>query len=105
MFHFPAPLHPCNYRQQPAKQSLRRAVANFSILCYRYRSVSSAAIIRYELVSCQEEYEMKKDVPPRDRVFQTASRLLYQNGYCAIGVDTIAAESGIGKMTLYRHYP
>jgi AcrR family transcriptional regulator len=48
---------------------------------------------------------MKKDVAPRDRVFQTASRLFYQNGYRAIGVDTIAAESGIGKMTLYRHYP
>jgi len=48
---------------------------------------------------------MKKEVAPRDRVFQTASRLFYQHGYRAIGVDTIAAESGIGKMTLYRHYP
>ena len=48
---------------------------------------------------------MKKEVAPRDQVFQTAARLFYQNGYRAIGVDTIAAESGIGKMTLYRHYP
>jgi AcrR family transcriptional regulator len=48
---------------------------------------------------------MKKQVAPKDKVFQTASRLFYQNGYRAIGVDTIAAESGIGKMTLYRHYP
>lgn len=48
---------------------------------------------------------MKKQVTPRDQVFQTAARLFYQNGYRAIGVDTIAAESGIGKMTLYRHYP
>lgn len=48
---------------------------------------------------------MKKQVAPRDQVFQTAARLFYQNGYRAIGVDTIAAESGIGKMTLYRHYP
>ena len=47
---------------------------------------------------------MKKEIAPRDQVFQTASRLFYQNGYRAIGVDTIAAESGIGKMTLYRHY-
>ena len=31
--------------------------------------------------------------------------MFYQHGYRAIGVDTIAAESGIGKMTLYRHYP
>jgi len=48
---------------------------------------------------------MKREIAPRDQVFQTASRLFYQNGYRAIGVDTIAAESGIGKMTLYRHYP
>ena len=48
---------------------------------------------------------MKKETTPKDKVFQTASRLFYQNGYRAIGVDTLAAESGIGKMTLYRHYP
>lgn len=48
---------------------------------------------------------MKKDIAPKDKVFQTASRMFYQYGYRAIGVDTLAAESGIGKMTLYRHYP
>lgn len=48
---------------------------------------------------------MKKEVAPKDKVFQTAARLFYQHGYRAIGVDTLAAESGIGKMTLYRHYP
>jgi len=48
---------------------------------------------------------VKKEVAPKDKVFQTAARLFYQDGYRAIGVDTIAAESGIGKMTLYRHYP
>jgi AcrR family transcriptional regulator len=31
--------------------------------------------------------------------------MFYQHGYRAIGVDTLAEESGIGKMTLYRHYP
>jgi AcrR family transcriptional regulator len=48
---------------------------------------------------------MKSKSTPKDKLFQTAARLFYQNGYRAIGVDTIAAESGIGKMTLYRHYP
>lgn len=48
---------------------------------------------------------MRKEIAPKDQVFQTAARLFYQHGYRAIGVDTIAAESGIGKMTLYRHYP
>ncbi len=47
---------------------------------------------------------MKNEITPKDRVFQTAGRLFYQYGYRAVGVDTIAAESGIGKMTLYRHY-
>jgi len=48
---------------------------------------------------------MKKEIAPKDKVFQTAARLFYQHGYRAVGVDTLAAESGIGKMTLYRHYP
>jgi AcrR family transcriptional regulator len=48
---------------------------------------------------------MKKETAPKDKVFQTATRMFYQHGYRAIGVDTLAAESGIGKMTLYRHYP
>jgi AcrR family transcriptional regulator len=42
---------------------------------------------------------------PKEKLFQTAARLFFQRGYRAVGVDTIAAESGIGKMTLYRHFP
>jgi AcrR family transcriptional regulator len=48
---------------------------------------------------------MKTNARPKDKLFQKAARLFYQHGYRAIGVDTIAVESGIGKMTLYRHYP
>lgn len=48
---------------------------------------------------------MKNTNTPKDKLFQTAARLFYQHGYRAIGVDTIAAEARIGKMTLYRHYP
>ncbi len=48
---------------------------------------------------------MKTEVTPKEKLFQTAAHLFYQHGYRAIGVDTIAAESGIGKMTLYRHFP
>ena len=44
-------------------------------------------------------------VTPKEKLFQTAARLFYQHGYRAVGVDTISAESGIGKMTLYRHFP
>jgi AcrR family transcriptional regulator len=48
---------------------------------------------------------MKIESAAQEKLFQTAARLFYRHGYRAIGVDTIAAESGIGKMTLYRHYP
>ncbi len=48
---------------------------------------------------------MKSEIAPKDQLFQTAAQLFYRQGYRATGVDTIAAESGIGKMTLYRHYP
>jgi AcrR family transcriptional regulator len=48
---------------------------------------------------------MKNKIAPKDKLFQTAARLFYQHGYRAIGVDSLAEESGIGKMTLYRHYP
>jgi AcrR family transcriptional regulator len=48
---------------------------------------------------------MNNTTTPKEKLFQTAARLFYQHGYRAIGVDTIAAESGVGKMTLYRYYP
>jgi AcrR family transcriptional regulator len=48
---------------------------------------------------------MRPGKTPKEKLFETARRLFYQHGYRAVGVDSIAAESGIGKMTLYRHYP
>lgn len=48
---------------------------------------------------------MKTATSPKEKLFQTAARLFYRHGYRAVGVDTIASESGIGKMTLYRHFP
>lgn len=41
----------------------------------------------------------------RERILETAARLFYRDGYHAVGVDTIVAESGVAKMTLYRHFP
>lgn len=42
---------------------------------------------------------------PRDRVLAVASRLFYEHGVRAVGVDRVVAESGVGKMSLYRHFP
>jgi len=52
--------------------------------------------------------QQKPDRPKPDmkeRILQTADRLFYLQGIRAIGVDTIAAETGISKRTLYNHFP
>ena len=41
----------------------------------------------------------------RERILETAGRLFYRDGFHAVGVDAIIAESGVAKMTLYRHFP
>jgi AcrR family transcriptional regulator len=41
----------------------------------------------------------------KDRILETADRLFYLRGIRAVGVDTIAAEIGISKRTLYNHFP
>lgn len=50
-----------------------------------------------------KKIELQKS--PKDKLFEEAARLFYERGYRAVGVDTIASASGIGKMTLYRHFP
>ncbi len=41
----------------------------------------------------------------KQRILDTADRLFYLHGIRAIGVDTVAAEIGISKRTLYNHFP
>jgi AcrR family transcriptional regulator len=40
-----------------------------------------------------------------DAVLKAALRLVTKRGFRAVGVNEIAAEAGVGKMTLYRHWP
>jgi AcrR family transcriptional regulator len=40
-----------------------------------------------------------------ERILAAADRLFYAKGIRAIGVDTVAAEAGVSKRTLYNHYP
>ncbi len=42
---------------------------------------------------------------PRERILSTASDLFYNHGYRAIGIDRIISESGVAKMTFYKHFP
>jgi AcrR family transcriptional regulator len=41
----------------------------------------------------------------RDRILETADRLFYRQGIRVVGVDTVAAEIGISKRTLYNYFP
>ncbi|MFN4298043.1 MAG: TetR/AcrR family transcriptional regulator [Brevundimonas sp.] len=41
----------------------------------------------------------------RERILETASGLFYQQGVRAVGVDTVVAQAGVAKTSLYRHFP
>jgi AcrR family transcriptional regulator len=40
----------------------------------------------------------------RDHLVETALGLFYRNGFHATGIDTILADSGVAKMTLYKYF-
>jgi AcrR family transcriptional regulator len=40
----------------------------------------------------------------REAILTTASELFYRDGVHAVGVDTIIAEAGVAKSSLYRHF-
>jgi len=46
----------------------------------------------------------RQKVDLRQRVLDTAAELFYRDGVRAVGVDRIASESGVAKMTLYYHF-
>lgn len=41
----------------------------------------------------------------RERILMTAHHLFYRDGIRATGIDRIIAESGVAKVTFYRHFP
>lgn len=47
----------------------------------------------------------KSTLTPPERILAAADKLFYAQGIRAVGVDTIAAEAGVSKRTLYNHYP
>lgn len=46
-----------------------------------------------------------KDLPARERILLTAHDLFYREGIRATGIDRVIAESGVAKVTFYRHFP
>jgi AcrR family transcriptional regulator len=62
------------------------------------------------VLSSEQDIDQRMASPPpkqtmKERILETADRLFYLQGIRAIGVDTIAAEIGISKRTLYNHFP
>ncbi len=47
----------------------------------------------------------KEKLSAKAQILETATRLFYQRGFRAVGIDTIIAESGVAKMTFYKHFP
>lgn len=43
-------------------------------------------------------------ISARERILDAARRLFYRDGLRATGIDKIIAESGVAKMSLYRHF-
>jgi AcrR family transcriptional regulator len=43
--------------------------------------------------------------PARERLISTAADLFYRYGCHATGIDTVIAQAGVAKMTLYKHFP
>ena len=59
--------------------------------------------------TCLYHFRMARKKPvqseARQRLLETADRLFYSGGIRNVGIDTIIAEAGIAKMTLYTHFP
>ena len=48
--------------------------------------------------------QIRRGGAARERILETAYDLFSRSGTRAVGVDTIIAESGVAKMTLYRNF-
>lgn len=46
-----------------------------------------------------------QSLPARERILLTAHDLFYREGIRATGIDRVIAQSGVTKVTFYRHFP
>jgi len=47
----------------------------------------------------------QQPAPRRDHLVAVATALFCRDGFHATGIDRVLAESGVAKMTLYKHFP
>src|SRR2546421_12130356 len=60
---------------------------------------------RTMLSSRKVDRPVHKPATHAERILAAADKLFYEQGIRAVGVDTIAAEAGVSKRTLYNYYP
>jgi AcrR family transcriptional regulator len=51
------------------------------------------------------EMQPLEALAPRERILKTASDLFYRFSVHSVGIDRIIADSGVAKMTFYKHFP
>lgn len=49
--------------------------------------------------------ELVSHSEPKARILETASRLFYEQGYQATGINQLIAEAGVAKASFYQHFP
>jgi AcrR family transcriptional regulator len=77
-----------------------RAIAQVGVIRYDTRKLSSKIT---QVCAIMSRWASKEEM--QQRILETADRLFYRDGIRAVGVDTVAAEIGISKRTLYNYYP
>jgi AcrR family transcriptional regulator len=45
-----------------------------------------------------------KELNPKERILQTATRLFHQQGYQATGINQVIEEADVARASLYQHY-
>jgi AcrR family transcriptional regulator len=75
----------------------------FDVLGYDSIQVCIIAA-HYTIQPCISQEENMPKTKSREQLLGTAADLFYREGFRAVGVDTISAVSGVGKMTLYRQF-
>src|SRR5260370_8606510 len=65
----------------------------------------AGAVVKPNSTQVCVKMPLPQKTPMKERILETADRLFYLRGIRAVGVDTIAAEIGISKRTLYNHFP
>lgn len=75
------------------------------LVCYDEKQNCSVQGGKRERMSERRENMAAGYSSARQRLLETARKLFYHEGIRSVGVDTIVEQSGVGKATLYRHFP